>query len=187
MAHDDLQLSRRAALQGMAGLVIGLYLPGGFARAQTGASAAFAPNAFVRVGTDDTVTVIVKHIEFGQGPFTGLATLVAEEMDADWSKVRAEHAPSNPDLYKNLAFGVQGTGGSSAIANSYEQMRKAGATARAMLVAAVAEAWRVPASEITVERGVLRHAPPPVLAFLLCPFLEAVGCPGAGHPSGEAT
>ena len=83
---------------------------------------------------DDTVTVLIKHIEFGQGPFTGLATLVAEELDADWSKVRAEHAPSNPELYKNLAFGVQGTGGSSAIANSYEQMRKAGATARAMLV-----------------------------------------------------
>ena len=72
--------------------------------------------------------------------------------------MRAEHAPSNPDLYKNLAFGVQGTGGSSAIANSYEQMRKAGAAARAMLVAAAAQAWRVPAAEITVERGVLRHA-----------------------------
>ena len=72
--------------------------------------------------------------------------------------MRAEHAPSNPDLYKNLAFGVQGTGGSTAIANSYEQMRKAGATARAMLVEAAAQAWRVPAGEITVERGVLRHA-----------------------------
>ena len=104
------------------------------------------------------MTVLIKHIEFGQGPFTGLATLVAEELDADWSKVRAEHAPSNPELYKNLAFGVQGTGGSSAIANSYEQMRKAGATARAMLVTAAAQAWRVPAGEITVERGVLRHA-----------------------------
>ena len=120
--------------------------------------AGFAPNAFVRIGTDDTVTVLIKHIEFGQGPFTGLATLVAEELDADWSKVRAEHAPSNPELYKNLAFGVQGTGGSTAIANSYEQMRKAGATARAMLVQAAAQAWRVPAGEITVERGVLRHA-----------------------------
>src|SRR5207244_6682537 len=93
---------------------------------------AFTPSAFVRVGTDDTVTVLIKHIEFGQGPFTGLSTLVAEEMDADWSQLRAEHAPSNPDLYKNLAFGIQGTGGSSAIANSYEQMRQAGATARAM-------------------------------------------------------
>ena len=154
-------------LKGAAGLVIGLHLPLDGAKAQSGAAqvftpdagaAAFAPNAFVRIGADDTVTVLIKHIEFGQGPFTGLATLVAEELDADWSKVRAEHAPSNPELYKNLAFGVQGTGGSSAIANSYEQMRKAGATARAMLVEAAAQAWRVPAGEITVERGVLRHA-----------------------------
>jgi isoquinoline 1-oxidoreductase beta subunit len=167
MGHHDMKLSRRAALQGMAGLVIGLYLPDGSARAQSGAAqafrpgtgpAAFAPNAFVRVGTDNTVTVLVKHIEFGQGPFTGLTTLVAEEMDADWSQMRAEHAPSNPDLYKNLAFGVQGTGGSTAIANSFEQMRKAGAAARAMLARAAADAWGVRVSEITVERGVLRHA-----------------------------
>ena len=167
MTHHDMHLSRRATLAGMAGLVIGVCLPGaaiaqsGAARAFRGsdpAAAAFAPNAFVRVGSDDTVTVLIKHIEFGQGPFTGLATLVAEEMDADWSKVRAEHAPSNADLYKNFAFGAQGTGGSTAMANSYEQMRKAGATARAMLVAAAAAAWRVPAGEIAVENGVLRHA-----------------------------
>src|SRR6202011_1198060 len=74
------------------------------------------------------------------------------------SQMRADHAPSNPVLYKNLLFGVQGTGGSSAIANSYEQMRKVGAAARAMLVAAAADEWKVPASEITVERGVIRHA-----------------------------
>src|SRR6266542_1036086 len=167
MARDDTNLTRRAALQGVAGLVIGLHLPGGSARAQPvaaqafrpgGGTAAFTPNAFVRVGTDDTVTVLVKHIEFGQGPLTGLATLVAEELDADWSKVRAEHAPTNTDLYKNLAFGIQGTGGSTAIGNSFEQMRRAGATARAMLVTAAAETWRVPAGEITVQNGVVRHA-----------------------------
>ena len=90
-----------------------------------------APNTFLIIAPDDTVTVLCKHIEIGQGPFTGLATLVAEELDADWAQMRAEHAPSNPALYKNLAFGVQGTGGSSAIANSYEQMRKVGAAARA--------------------------------------------------------
>jgi isoquinoline 1-oxidoreductase beta subunit len=166
MAHRANRLSRRTILKGLSGLVIGVHLPGATALAQSGAAsvftpggapATFAPNAFVRIGTDDTVTVLIKHIEFGQGPFTGLSTLVAEELDADWSKVRAEHAPSNPALYKNLAFGVQGTGGSSAIANSYEQMRKAGAAARAMLVAAAAQAWGVPASEITVDRGMLRH------------------------------
>jgi isoquinoline 1-oxidoreductase beta subunit len=132
MTHHDMRLSRRAALQSITGLVISVCLPhatlaqGGAARAfRPGAEnpPVFVPNAFVRVGTDDTVTVLIKHIEFGQGPFTGLSTLVAEEMDADWSKVRAEHAPSNPELYKNLARGVQVTGGSTAMANSYEQMR----------------------------------------------------------------
>ena len=105
------------------------------------------------------MTVLVKHIEFGQGPFTGLATLAAEELDADWSQMRAEHSRADPKLYNNLAFGeIQGTGGSTAIANSWVQMRKAGATARAMLVQAAANAWTVPAAQIAIERGVLRHA-----------------------------
>src|ERR1700730_5401217 len=153
-------LSRRAILKGGGGLVIGLYLPFGKSFAQTTPTAPeinFSPNAFIRIGTDDTVTVLCKHIEFGQGPFTGMATLVAEELDADWAQMRAEHAPSNPALYKNLLFGVQGTGGSSAIANSYEQMRKVGAAARAMLVSAAADEWKVPASEIMVENGVIKH------------------------------
>src|SRR5260370_6912627 len=143
MTHHDMQLSRRATLAGMAGLVIGVCLPGaargagGAARAFRGsdpAAAAFAPNAFVRVGSDDTVTVLIKHIEFGQGPFTGLATLVAEEMQADWSKVRAEHAPSNAELYKNFAFGPQGTGGSTAIANPYAHTRNPATPTPPMLV-----------------------------------------------------
>jgi isoquinoline 1-oxidoreductase beta subunit len=155
-------LSRRALLQGTTGLLVGVYLAPMSRSAQAATpkarTAAFAPNAFVRVGTDSTVTVLVKHIEFGQGPMTGLTTLVAEEMDADWSQMRAEHAPANAKLYNNMAFGpIQGTGGSSAVANSYEQMRKAGAIARAMLVQAAANAWSVPAADIAVERGVLRH------------------------------
>src|SRR5439155_12851716 len=156
----DTPITRRTAVQSMAGLVIGFYLPRGLraaSAAPTTAAPPFAPNAFVRIGTDNTVTVLRKHIEMGQGPFTGLATLVAEELEADWSQMRADHAPSNPILYKNLAFGVQGTGGSSAIANSYLQMRKVGAAARQMLVAAAADAWKVDASEITVENGVIRH------------------------------
>lgn len=165
MTVHDTSLSRRSLLGGAGALVIGLHLPRG-ARAQSGAASAFrpggnatfAPNAFIRVGADDSVTVLVKHIEFGQGPFTGLATLVAEEMDADWGQMRAEHAPADVKLYANLAFGAQGTGGSTAMANSYEQMRKAGATARAMLVQAAADAWKVPAAEIAIEKGVLKHA-----------------------------
>jgi isoquinoline 1-oxidoreductase subunit beta len=155
-------LSRRSLLKASAGLALGIYLaPGGRALAQTPPAAAsvnIAPNTFLVIGNDNTVTVLCKHIEMGQGPFTGMATPVAEELDADWSQMRADHAPSNPVLYKNLLFGVQGTGGSSAIANSYEQMRKVGAAARAMLVSAAAAEWSVPASQITVESGVIRHS-----------------------------
>lgn len=165
-------LDRRALLRGAAatgaGLVIGLQLPLQ-ARAQSGAAkvissgeaaplGGFAPNAFIRIAPDNTVTVLIKHIEFGQGPYTGLATLVAEELDADWAQMRATAAPADTALYKNLAFGMQGTGGSTAMANSYEQMRKAGAAARAMLVEAASKAWGVPAGEITVENGLIKHA-----------------------------
>ena len=117
------------------------------------------PTGFVHIAPDNTVTVLCKHIEMGQGSYTGLATLVAEELDADWAQMRAEGAPANDDLYKNFAFGAQGTGGSTGMANSFDQMRKAGATARAMLVAAAAEAWHVPAPEISVTKGVVSHAP----------------------------
>ncbi len=160
---SEVAANRRNFLKGAAaagaGLVIGFHLPRGIeARAAAPAAAAFTPNAFVRVGPDGIVTVYAKHLEMGQGVYTGLATLVAEEMDADWSKVRAEGAPADAKRYANLAFGMQGTGGSTAIANSYEQLRKAGATARAMLVAAAAQSWNVPASELSVSRGVVTHA-----------------------------
>jgi len=142
-----------------AGLVIGLRsLPGGgrYAAAQSGNP---QPDAFVRIGPDSSVTVICKHIEFGQGSHTGLATLVAEELDADWTKVKAEAAPADAALYNNLLWGpIQGTGGSSSIANAFEQMRRMGAIARAMLIEATAEAWGVPASEITLREGRLLHA-----------------------------
>lgn len=152
------QTSRRGFLAAGAGLMLSLALPLGRARAQTAAAGPFAPNAFIRIGTDDTVTVMIKHLEMGQGPYTGLATLVAEELDADWAQMRAEGAPADNALYANLFFGMQGTGGSTAIANSFMQMRKAGAAARAMLVAAAAQEWGVPASEITVQGGQISHA-----------------------------
>lgn len=158
MTAHDLTLSRRSLLAGAGGLVIALHLPKAARAQQAPGAATFAPNAFIRVAADSSVTVLVKHIEFGQGPFTGLATLVAEEMDADWSQMRAEHAPADVKLYANLAFGVQGTGGSTAMANSFDQIRKAAATARIMLVQAAAQDWKVPAREITIEAGVLKHA-----------------------------
>lgn len=159
--------SRRAFLAGAGGLLISVALPVK-SRAQSGAEKVlggegsdnlFEPNAFVRVSPDNTVTVLIKHIEFGQGPWTGLATLVADEMDADWSQIRAEHAPSNAELYANAAFGpIQGTGGSTAMFVSYDLMRKAGAAAKAMLVAAAAERWGIPADSISVSRGIVSHS-----------------------------
>ena len=160
--HTDSQLglSRHDALKSAAGLVIAAYVaPRGALAKVGGAAPAPAPNAFLRIAPDDTVTVIVKHLEFGQGPMTGLTTLVAEELGADCSQMRAEHAPANAALYNNLAFGpMQGTGGSTAIANSYVQMRLAGAAAREMLIAAAAKEWRAPVKDIVIEKGELRLA-----------------------------
>ncbi|MDJ0949385.1 MAG: xanthine dehydrogenase family protein molybdopterin-binding subunit [Alphaproteobacteria bacterium] len=152
------QFLKASALAG-AGLVIGFHVPVRAGKAAATADGAFAPNAFVRIAPDNTVTVMIKHIEFGQGTFTGLSTIVAEELDADWDQVRAEHAPANAKLYNNLHWGpYQGTGGSTAVANSYDQLRQAGAAARAMLVEAAAKRWGVPAQEITVDKGVVAHA-----------------------------
>jgi isoquinoline 1-oxidoreductase subunit beta len=123
------------------------------------AGASFAPNAFLRIGSDNRVTVIAKHVEMGQGAYTGIATIVAEELDADWAQVRVESAPADAKRYANLAFGtIQGTGGSSAMANSWNQLREAGGKARAMLLAAAAKEWKVPVAELTVERGIVYHA-----------------------------
>ncbi len=122
------------------------------------APAAFAPNAFVRIDADGTVTVIAKHIEMGQGAYTGIATVLAEELDADWTKVRVESAPADVKRYANLAFKMQGTGGSSAMANSWAQLRDAGAKCRAMLLTAAARDWKVPVTELTTDKGSVIHA-----------------------------
>ncbi|WP_255463354.1 xanthine dehydrogenase family protein molybdopterin-binding subunit [Microbulbifer sp. YPW1] len=123
-----------------------------------GAAESFAPNAFVRIGADNRVAVVIKHVEMGQGTYTGLATLVTEELDADWNQIDSVGAPADGKRYNNLNWGpMQGTGGSSAIANSFQQMRMAGATAKAMLVAAAAQSWSVPTAEISVSKGVVRH------------------------------
>ena len=117
---------------------------------------AFGP--FLKFAQDGTVTVVSKHIEFGQGNHAGLAAIAAEELDADWTKVKVEQAAANAKLYGNaLMGGTQGTGGSSAISDSWMKMRNAGAAARAMFVSAAATKWGVPAGEITVLNGVLSH------------------------------
>ncbi|HEY1314239.1 MAG TPA: xanthine dehydrogenase family protein molybdopterin-binding subunit [Steroidobacteraceae bacterium] len=123
------------------------------------AGATFAPNAFLRIGADNSVTVIAKHLEMGQGAYTGIATVLAEELDAGWAQVRVESAPADAKRYANLVFGtMQGTGGSSAMANSWMQLREAGGKARAMLLAAAAKEWNVPVAELTVDQGSVHHA-----------------------------
>jgi len=124
----------------------------------TEAAGDLAPNAFVRIAPDDSVTVVAKHVEMGQGSHTGIATVLADELDADWARVRVEAAPADATRYNNLFWGpVQGTGGSSAMANSWAQLRQAGATARAMLVSAAATEWGVPAESVSVHEGVVTH------------------------------
>jgi isoquinoline 1-oxidoreductase beta subunit len=124
---------------------------------------AFGP--FIKIAPDGVVTVISKHLEMGQGNHAGLSAIVAEELDADWTKVMVEQAPANAKLYSNGALGAQLTGGSSAISNSWEQLRKAGAGARAMFVQAAANKWNVPVGEITVKDSVLTHTSGKTVGF----------------------
>ena len=113
-------------------------------------------NPFVKIGTDGRVTAIVKHFEMGQGPATGLATLVAEELGVSMDQIDAEFAPSNPQVYNNLFFGsFQGTGGSTALANSFMQYRQAGAAAREMLIGAAAKEWGLDAASLSIKDGMI--------------------------------
>lgn len=152
---DGNQVSRRNFLKGAAAgsvaLTIGFNARGVLAVAK--GENVTSLNPFVRIGSDGTVTAIAKHFEMGQGTTTGLTTLIAEEMDADWEQVRVEFAPADNEKYKNLFFGMQGTAGSTAIANSFMQYRNAGAAARDLLVRAAAEEWGVDPSAISVEKG----------------------------------
>lgn len=151
-----IQTTRRSLLKGAAAtgmaLVVGMRADGSFAAAPTVAHM----NPFVSISDDGIVHVIIKHFEMGQGTTTGLATLVAEELDADWNRVAVHFAPADNARYKNLFFGAQGTGGSTAMANSYMQYRQAAAAARAVLVQAAAETWNVPVADISISGGMLK-------------------------------
>jgi isoquinoline 1-oxidoreductase beta subunit len=123
-----------------------------------GADDRFGPfGPFLNIAQDGWVTVVSKHIEFGQGTHAGLAAIVAEELDADWDKVKVVQAPANAKVYANMVMGFQGTGGSSGIKNSWMQLRKVGAATRAMFVSAAADLWKKPAGEIMVKDGVVSH------------------------------
>lgn len=153
--------SRRSFLVGSAAVAGGLavgFRPAEAANAATGGITPF--NAYVRIAPDNTVTVICAHMDMGQGIYDGIATLVAEEMNADWSQMKAVGGAGDPKLYGNIAWGgaIQGTGGSTGTPSSWERYRIAGAAARQMLVSAAAAEWRVPAGEIRVANGVVSHA-----------------------------
>jgi len=155
-------MSRRGFMKAAAvaggGLVLGFVVPGGgrFANAQE-AKKVFTPNAFLHIAPDDSVTIMVNRLEFGQGVQTSLPMLIAEELDADWTRVSGALAPA-ADVYKDPMFGIQMTGGSGSIAHSYTQYREIGARARAMLVAAAAQKWKVDPAQIKVAKGVV-HGP----------------------------
>ena len=151
--------SRRRFLQSGAaaagGLVLGFHLPAGgrLARAAEGEAAI---NAWLRIAPDDIITVTVAHSEMGQGVYTSLPMLVAEELEVDWTKVRAEFAPAD-QVYRNRLFGIQATGGSTSIRSSFDHLRQAGATAREMLRRAAAEAWGVPVEACRAQAGRVVH------------------------------
>jgi len=151
-------LKTSAAVTG--GLCIAAYVPelGAGARELAAAPpAAFAPNAFVRIAPDDTVTVIVNHSEMGQGVYTSLPMLLNEELEADWSKIKIEAAPVDPS-YNHTIYGVQMTGGSSTTPSEWERFRKMGAMARIMLTEAAATKWNVPPESCHVAKGFVIHA-----------------------------
>src|SRR5688572_14503786 len=155
MASTLKSAARRALLKGSAAVVIAFYLPGERGRAahaQQPAAKPVNPNAFLRIGKDGSCTVMVKHLEFGQGVTTSLPMLVAEELECDWSKVRAELAPAEA-VYAHTAFGIQMTGGSSSVWNSWDQLRTVGAQARTMLMQAAADQWKVKLADVRAEKG----------------------------------
>jgi isoquinoline 1-oxidoreductase beta subunit len=140
-----------------AGLVIGFHLPPG-PRAPVVPAGPFAPNAWLRIGPDESVLVVVDRSEMGQGIATALPMLVAEELEADWSKVRIEFAPADK-AYINPLFGMQGTGGSTSVRAAWMPLRKAGAAAREMLIAAAAQTWGVDRSTCHAAQGAVIHGP----------------------------
>ncbi|WP_378951207.1 molybdopterin cofactor-binding domain-containing protein [Mesorhizobium sp. ANAO-SY3R2] len=155
----DCNLSRRnflvisAAAGG--GLMLGLALP--FGRGEAAGSADFAPNAFIRIGGDGEVVMIMPYVEMGQGTYTAIPMLIAEELEVNLAQVRLEHAPPNEKLYANPLLGVQATGNSNAIRGAWKGMREAGAVARTMLVAAAAARWGVDPATCRAQDGEVIH------------------------------
>lgn len=165
LSHEATDSSRRGVLIGAlataGALVIG-FSPRVAIGQPAAPAAARGPSPFagyIRIGTDNQVTIASAHMDMGQGIYHGIATLVNEELGADWAQLRVEGGWGNTALYGNVGWGgtVQGTGGSTGTPSSFDRYRKAGAAARIMLVQAAAAEWNVPAAEVQVEKGILRH------------------------------
>jgi isoquinoline 1-oxidoreductase subunit beta len=158
---SDADLSRRGFLAASAaaggGLILSLSLP--FGRGEAASPEDFAPNAFIRIGNDGQVVLTMPYVEMGQGTYTSIPMLIAEELDVSLKQVRLEHAPPNEKLYANPLLGVQATGNSNAMRGAWKQLREAGAKARTMLVAAAAKRWDVDPNSCRAEDGEVTHAP----------------------------
>jgi CO/xanthine dehydrogenase Mo-binding subunit len=139
-------------------LVVSFNFPG-LAAAARAKGATFSPNAYLRIGADDSVTIVVALVEMGQGTFTSIPMLIAEELEVDLAKVKVEQAPANAKLFGHPLYSVQITGGSTSIPGAWQKLRQVGATAKVMLVTAAAQSWNVAASECRAEKGRVRHTP----------------------------
>src|SRR5215831_1238206 len=153
-------LNRRTFLKvGAAGgaLLIGGYVPGLRESSTVEAAGVFEPNVWVKIGADDSVTIMLSMLEMGQGVMTSMPMLVAEELDIDWNKIKTEWAPADP-RYGNPNFGgAQLTAGSNSVRGMWKLLREAGATARAVLITAAAQTWSVPENTCSTEKGEVIH------------------------------
>jgi isoquinoline 1-oxidoreductase subunit beta len=158
------RLTRRSLLQAGAaaggGLMLSLRLPFANRDAEAADADGFTPNAFIRIGRDGQLVLTMPYVEMGQGTYTAIPMLIAEELEVDLPQVRLEHAPPNEKLYGNpLLGGIQATGNSNAIRAAWQPLRQAGATARTMLVSAAAKRWNVDPASCRAQSGEVLHAP----------------------------
>src|SRR6266849_10173949 len=151
------EISRRGFMIGAAGFTFAVasHLPFGTADAADGQDVALSP--WVTISTDDTVAIMSPAAEMGQGSLTSLPLILAEELDADWSKVRVIVAPPNDDLYKNPSFGFMYTAGSNAVTSYFKQLRLFGAQVRKVLLANAGKHWNIPVAELTTGPNVVIH------------------------------
>ncbi len=193
--RDFLAVTATGVLGAMAatggGLLLGFGLPArGEIRDTVTTQSAFAPNAFLRIDRTGKVTFVMPVIEMGQGTYTSVPMLIAEELEVDVDKVAIEHSPPDDKIYVNPLIGVQMTGGSTAIRGTYIPLRRAGATARVMLVTAAAARWKVEPSACHAENGQGRYTAPPAAGWAMAAWStppRGCRCPRRSRSRSRAT